>query len=252
MRSLDAGGPLQSILLAGIGGGAAIYLAGSSLPAGFQVLVWTGLANTALVTVGGLTLGIVLGLLQVGGLASRVRALRLLSTASIAAGRAVPLVCSLLLAYWVPPLLGLDVPALWCAVLAIGFVEAGYLAAILDGLRQVVASRYRDAAYMLGLPPADWRRRILLPQVLRLAMPHLTNFAVYTIKASSLAWFISVQDLTQVVRVISTATADPVGAYAILFATYLLAGAILTFAGQALEARLARSMPVEAAGFRDA
>lgn len=252
MRSVGGGGPEQSLLLAGIGGVGAIWLASTELPPGFYPLLWEGLANTAAVTAGGLALALLVSVLQVAGLAARAPATVAVTEWSIAAGRAVPLVCALLLAYWVPPLLNLDVPALWCAVVAIGYVEACYLAAILHGLRRLVVGRYGEAAYMLGLRPGDWRRRILLPQLARLAMPHLSNFAVYTVKASALAWFVAVQDLTQVVRMISTATADPVVAYALLFASYLFAGGVLTFAGQLLEARLARGMPADAAGFRDA
>lgn len=253
MRLPTAPSLLVTVVLALLGGAAGIYAIAVAVPAGFHGMLYSALLTTALVTAGGVLLGLVVALLLFAGLTSPGRAwLRQAAALSIAAGRAVPLVCVLLLAYWVPPLLGLDIPPLWCAVAAIGYVEGCYLAAILAGLRETVASRHREAAYMLGLRPKDWRRRILLPQIARLAMPHLTNFAVYTLKASALAWFISVQDLTQVVRVISTATADPLVAYALLFASYLFAGAVLTGAGQLIEARLARRMPAGAAGFRDA
>ncbi|MCG8510772.1 MAG: hypothetical protein MI741_16235, partial [Rhodospirillales bacterium] len=170
----------------------------------------------------------------------------------IAGGRSVPLVCILLLFYWLPPMFSVDLPPLWCAVLAIGYVEACYLAVVLHSLWRVVEARHGEVAYVLGLPSRIWWTRVLLPQMSRFALPHFLNFLLYTLNSSALASFISVNDLTQTARIMATSTADPVAAYGVVYFAYLMLAAVLTFFGALFRSSLARNASFAVLDYRDA
>jgi polar amino acid transport system permease protein len=248
VNALDDVRPLPALIAAVVGAAGLAAVLATLIPPAFRPFLAEALGVTVVVTVASLALTLALVAVLVPALAHRSAWARAPARVLIAAGRAVPLVCTLLLVYWVPPLLGFDLAPLWCAVLAIGTVEACYLAVILDGLRVTVQRRHGEVAYLLGLRPATWWGRVMLPQLLRLAVPHLLNALLYTLKSSALASFIAVQDLTHTAGIIATATADPVAAYAVVLFAYLTLAAGLTLLGVMGRAALARRAPFVVVG----
>ncbi len=57
-----------------------------------------------------------------------------------------------------------------------------------------------EAAYTIGLNPFQAYTRIILPQAITLAMPNLCNLLVVLVKNTSLAFMMTVKDLTQTAK----------------------------------------------------
>ena len=248
MTPLDEVRPWPAVLAGAVGLLGLTVVLAITVPPGFRPMLADAAAVTVLVTAASIALTLGLVLLLVPALAHRHPLVRRSARFVVATGRAVPLVCLLLLAYWVPPLMGMELAPLWCAVLAIGVLEACYLAVILDGLRATVTARHGEVAYLLGLSRWAWWFRVMLPQVSRLAVPHLLNAMQYTLKSSALVSFIAVQDLTQTAHILATAMADPVPGYAVVLFAYLALAANLALLGLSVRAVLARRAPFAVVG----
>jgi len=81
-------------------------------------------------------------------------------------------------------------------VVTLAFFEAAYIAEILRGGIESLERGQREASHSLGLSWVDELRFIVLPQAFRHQLPALTNEYINTIKYSSIASVVSIQELT--------------------------------------------------------
>lgn len=91
-------------------------------------------------------------------------------------------------------------------VITLAFFEGAYFAEILRGGIESIERGQREAAYSLGLSPVDEMRYVVMPQVIRRVLPALANEFVNTIKYSSIASIVSIQELTFMGRQVVVAT----------------------------------------------
>ncbi|WP_169728775.1 ABC transporter permease subunit [Salinarimonas rosea] len=89
-------------------------------------------------------------------------------------------------------------PELAALLLALTLYNASFIAELVRAGLQSVDRGQVEAAMALGLRPSFIRRRIVLPQAMRLIVPPLTNQYVHLIKASSLATVVGFPDLVAV------------------------------------------------------
>lgn len=121
------------------------------------------------------------------------------ATAFIELVRGVPLVTLLFMAaYLLPAVLPqpYQVPLFWRALLALILFSAVYLAEVIRGGLQTVASEQSEAAEILGLTWWQTQRRVVLPQALRAVLPALVGHAIGLLKDSSLVMVIGLHELT--------------------------------------------------------
>jgi putative lysine/arginine/ornithine/histidine/octopine transport system permease protein len=90
--------------------------------------------------------------------------------------------------------------AYFCALLAFSINSAAYVAEVLRGGILGVPYGEREAAIAAGMSPYLMYRRIILPRAIRLTLPAISNEAIFTLKASSLAATITLFDLTGVAK----------------------------------------------------
>ena len=194
---------------------------------------------TLLISICGIAIAIVLGTVICAARIGSNRALRMASGLYISAFRGVPLLVQLLLFFYLLPRIGLDLPALQAAILAVGMCAAAYVAEILRSALQSIPSGQTEAAEALGISPFALWRRILIPQALRLGLPSLINELILLVKVSSLASVVGIGELTRVAQNITGQTYRPLEIYATAALIYFVINFTLAQLGRYAERRLA-------------
>jgi polar amino acid transport system permease protein len=126
-------------------------------------------------------------------------------------------------------------------VLTLAFFEGAYFAEILRSGIESIERGQREAAYSLGLSRVDEMRYVVMPQVIRRVLPALANEFVNTIKYSSIASVVSIQELTFMGRQVVVATRAIFEVWIVVSAMYMTLTLTLSLAVSGLERRLQRS-----------
>ena len=151
----------------------------------------------------------------------------------------MPLLIQLLLAFYLLPLVGVNVPALAAAIFTVGLCAAAYISEILRGALNAIPRGQAEAAIAVGLPPRAIWTRILLPQALRISMPALVNELILLVKASSLVTVVGIVEITRMSQSIASATYRPLEIYLAAAFLYLAINLVIAALGRNLERRLA-------------
>lgn len=123
-------------------------------------------------------------------------------------------------------------------VLALAFFEGAYIAEIFRGGIESVERGQREAARSLGLSWVGEMRFIVMPQVVRRVLPTLANEFINTIKYSSIASVVSIQELTFMGRQAVTATRLLFEVWITVSLMYMLLTLSLSLFTNSLEKRL--------------
>src|SRR3954466_9462070 len=156
---------------------------------------------TALGLCGGLILGVILAWMQL----SRFKPLASFARVYAVIFRGTPLILQMVFAYNALPQIGIKLPAILAAGLALACNEAPFIAEMLRSGVLGVDRGQVVAGQALGMTPGILMRRIIAPQAIRTMIPAFGNETVSALKNSSLASVIAVQELT----LRSTQTAPP-------------------------------------------
>src|SRR3954469_11850229 len=170
---------------------------------------------TALGLAGGLVLGVILAWMQLSSfkpLASFARVYAVIF-------RGTPLILQMVFAYNALPQIGIKLPAILAAGLALACNEAPFIAEMLRSGVLGVDRGQVLAGQALGMTPGVLMRRIIAPQAIRTMIPAFGNETVSALKNSSLASVIAVQELTLRSTQMASATFD---FFSIFFASGLL------------------------------
>lgn len=193
---------------------------------------WT-LAVSAIGLVIALVLGSLVGVLRTGP----NRKLAFLGEAWTELFRNIPLIVQLFLWFFVIaefiPLLK-SLPSFLVAGIGLGFFTS---ARVSEQVRAGILSLPRGqqaAGLALGLTLPQTYRHVLLPVAFRIVIPPLTSEAMSIVKNSSVAFAVSVMELTNFARQVGEETSRPTEVYAMAtllyfvsaFAVYLLAALI--------------------------
>ena len=118
--------------------------------------------------------------------------------------------------------------------LAIGIISGAYSTEVFRGAIQSIDKGQFEAAKVLGISKFGQFYKIIMPQMLRLAIPNLSNVWQITLKDTSL---ISVTGLVEIMRqsyIAAGSTRDPLFFYSVAALLYLF----LTFISMKLINRL--------------
>ncbi|WP_315807003.1 MULTISPECIES: amino acid ABC transporter permease/ATP-binding protein [unclassified Bradyrhizobium] len=191
-----------------------LFLHYLSLPYLLQGIELT-LQVTALGLIGGLMLGVIIAAMQL----SRFWPLAALARGYTVIFRGTPLILQMVFAYDALPHIGIKLPAVLAAGLALACNEAPFIAEMLRAGVLGVDRGQLLAGQALGMTPAVLMRRIIAPQAIRTMIPAFGNEAVSALKNSSLASVIAVQELTLRSTQLASSTFD---FFSIFFASGLL------------------------------
>ena len=205
-----------------------------------RLLAATGV--TLEITAGSMTLGLIIGVLLALGRVYGARPVRWATNVYIQFFRGTPLLVQLLIVYYgLSPyfrMAGLRLSPLVAAIAALGLNSAAYQAEYLRGAIQAVRSGQMMAARAVGMSRVQAIRHVILPQAFRLVIPSWSNELIYSIKYSSLAYFISLSELTFVGKKVALNTARTFEAYLVVAAIYLVIVVIVSRLLTMLENRI--------------
>lgn len=152
--------------------------------------------------------------------------------------RGTPLFVQVLIAYYaVPEALGFSLSPFTAGVIALGINSSAYISEIVRGGINAIPDGQWEAAHVLGLGSVLTLKGIILPQVLSMTMPSLTNELTALIKETSILMVIGVAELTKVSKDIVARELDPMTIYLASGAIYLVLTSSLAFLGQLAEKR---------------
>ncbi|OCA85791.1 cystine transporter permease [Bacillus sp. FJAT-27225] len=191
---------------------------------------------TAVSILFGILIGLFFALLKI----SNIKLLGYISDAYVFLIRGTPLIVQIFILYF--GLSGLFlIPDFWAAALALAFHNGAYIAEIFRGTIQGVDRGQLEAGRSLGMSKGLTMRRIILPQAFRRALPPLGNQFIIGLKDSSLAAFISMNELFNVATTLGSNNFDEMTYLLIVAVYYLILVALLTFIVNRFEKRMAVS-----------
>lgn len=114
--------------------------------------------------------------------------------------RGTPLMLQLLFVYFALPMIGIRLPDIAAALLAFSLNYAAYFAEIFRaGIQSVDKGQY-EAAKALGMNYPQMMRHVILPQVIRIVLPPVSNETINLVKDTSLIYILAMNDLLRVAR----------------------------------------------------
>ena len=184
-----------------------------------------------------LVVGFVMGVLRT----TPRRSFVLLGDAWTKLFRNIPLLVQLFLWYYVlpamiPPLQG--VPSFLLVVLALGFFTSARISELVRAGVQSLPRGQRQAALALGLTLPQAYRHVLLPVALRIVVPPLTSESMNIIKNSSVAFAVSISELTMFAMQAEEETSHGIEIYLAVTALYFASAFAVSRVAKRVEARL--------------
>ncbi len=201
---------------------------------GARVTVWLTLIAGSV----GVLIGIIAGL----GKLSRFRPWRWLCDTYVWLIRGTPLLLQILFVWLVAPTVlpeGFDLSDFACAAIALSLNVGAYNTECVRAGILAVPHGQIEAAHALGLTPWQTFADVVLPQSMRVALPALANNLASLVKDSSLAYAISVVELTMVGYRVQAESYQPAPVFITIAAIYLILTTAFTTLTAALEAQLA-------------
>lgn len=203
------------------------------------MMLW-GAGMTVLVSGIAIVLGMPLGLVLCFGVSSSNRWVSRISRVYQSVWRGTPILVQLLIIYYLLPLIGINVPPILAAIVALTLNTIAFQAEIFRGGLLAIPPGQMEAARMVGIRKWAARRTILVPQIFRLVIPSLVNETISILKNSSLVSVIAVTELMRVSQQIVATTYRPFEIYITAAVIYIVINFLLSLAGRTAERRLAR------------
>jgi polar amino acid transport system permease protein len=169
-----------------------------------------GIKYTLIVSAAGISAAIILALFGALGRLSKNPIANGIATFYVSFIRGTPLLVQVYMWYLGLPQIGqqletlgltgaqklLTLPAIPAGVLALGVCYGAYMTETFRAGIQSISKGQTEAAYSVGMTPGQTRRRIILPQALRVVIPPIGNDFVAMLKDSSMVSVMGVWELT--------------------------------------------------------
>jgi arginine/ornithine transport system permease protein len=215
---------------------------------GYGPAILEGLMSTLTVAVCSLAIACVFGLIGAVAKLSKSRAARWAAETYTTLIRGLPeLVLMLFVFYGGQILLNalaerqgwgyIDVPPFAAGVLTIGFIFGAYLTETFRGAILAIPNGQSEAALAFGLTRTQTLRRIVLPQMVRHALPGFANNWLVMIKATALVSIIGLDDMLHRANLAASATREPFTFFAVTALIYLAITTVSILALSRLEKR---------------
>lgn len=207
---------------------------------GLALLKATGM--TLVLTLAALCVGAVFGSLVAAAKLSRRRPLRVLGELYSILFRGIPELLIIYLFYFggasVVSAVGhwfgaegyIDVPPFLVGAIAVGLISGSYQAEVFRGAFLAVHTGELEAALAIGMPKMLRVRRVLIPQILRYALPGLGNVMQMSLKDSALISVIGLVELMRASQVAAGSTRQ--------YFTFYIVGGLLYLVLTGLSGRL--------------
>jgi His/Glu/Gln/Arg/opine family amino acid ABC transporter permease subunit len=196
-----------------------------------------GAGNTIAISAIAIALGSPLGLMLALIRWAKVPGLDGLVAILVSLLRATPSVTLMLLVYFALPVLGIELPRVVAAVSTLALGSMAYNCEIWRGALLTFPKDQLDAAKAFGMRRNLRLQHIILPQLVRSALPALVNEMTLLIKVSPAIAVIGVADVTRAAVRIGSSTYQPVPPFMVALLIYLVIIGALVLAQRLFESR---------------
>jgi polar amino acid transport system permease protein len=181
-----------------------------------------------------LVLGAALALMR----ASNAGIVSATANAYVTAIRGTPVLAQLFFIYFGLAELGIVMSSYQAALIGLGANSAAYVAEIYRAGFESVATGQIEAAKSMGLRRFQTTRLVILPQMVTVMLPPLTNQAVVLLKETSVASLIAAPELMLEARDLASEYYMPLELYVLAGAMYVLLALPLSLLAKVLETKL--------------
>lgn len=197
--------------------------------------LWVTLQLVALTAPFGFLLGFLIAVCRVYG----PKPLQALAKLYVIFFRGCPLLVLLFLLYFGLPSIGIVLGSYLSALFGFILCNSAYNSEYLRGGIQSIKGGQMIAARSLGMTKIQAITNVIIPQAFRRALPGVSNEFIYLIKYSSLAYVVTVIEMTGAAKIIATKYFAYFEAFAAVGIFYLILVTIATVALSKLEKKLA-------------
>ncbi|MBQ1179938.1 MAG: amino acid ABC transporter permease [Methanocorpusculum sp.] len=197
--------------------------------------LWVTLQLVALTAPFGFLLGFLIAVCRVYG----PKPLQALAKLYVIFFRGCPLLVLLFLLYFGLPSIGIVLGSYLSALFGFILCNSAYNSEYLRGGLQSIKGGQMLAARSLGMTKIQAILHVVIPQAFRRALPGVSNEFIYLIKYSSLAYVVTVIEMTGAAKIIATKYFAYFEAFAAVGIFYLILVSIATIALSKLEKKLA-------------
>lgn len=219
----------------------------------------SGVPITLLVTIVALLIALPLGFLLALTRINRIPVLNRFSQIYVSFVRGTPIIIQIFIVYAsVPLILSLfferynininvyDINPIWYAFIVFSFSTTAILIEVFRSALSTVNKGQLEAAQSVGLSNFQAYRRIVIPQALVVALPNICTATVNLIKATSLGYAMSLQEITLKAKVAANVGYNYVEAYIDIFLVYIILCSFVEYGFKLYEKRLRRYKYVSA------
>ena len=182
-----------------------------------------------------------LGLVVAGGRMSRIAPIRWIAKIYISIMRGTPLMLQLIVVFFAPYyVFGINLSADYrfiAVIIAFTINYAAYFAEIYRGGIESINSGQYEAAQVLGYSKLETFFIIIMPQVIKVVLPSVTNEVITLVKDTSLSFVIAIPEMFTVAKQIAAADAS-ISALLVAGLFYYVFNIIVAFVMERIEARL--------------
>ena len=210
---------------------------------GYYTLLFQGLGNTLVITLGALAIGVVIGVLiavikYFAEDSPALKPLALLCDLYTTAIRGIPVVVLLLIFYFI---ILSSADGITVGILTFGINSGAYMAELIRSGINAVDSGQMEAGRSLGMSKLQAMRVVVFPQAIRYILPAIGNELIALFKETAVAGYVAVVDLTRAGNLIRNNTYDAFNPLMVVALTYLIIVVILTRGLWCVEKRLSKS-----------
>ncbi len=196
-----------------------------------------------------MVVAVALGLLGAAFRLSPIKWLALMGDAYATVIRGIPELVLILLIFYggqdllnrIAPLLGyedyIDLNPFVTGVGTLGFIYGAYLSETFRGAFMAIPKGQSEAGMAYGMSPLRVFLRILVPQMIRLAIPGVTNNWLVLLKATALISLVGLQDMMARAKSAADATREPFTYILLVAAVYLAVTSVSLLVLRFLERR---------------
>lgn len=124
------------------------------------------------------------------------------------------------------------------ATLAIGIQFGAYCGAIFRDAHGSLHPGLAEAAAAIGMSPRQVTARVLVPLMLRAALPSLGNMFLVVLKISALASVVGLEEIARRAKIVAGSTREPIATFLIASLAFLIVTALAMVVQAGLERRL--------------
>lgn len=221
----------------------------------------SGVPTALLITVVALLIALPLGFLLALTRINKIPVIHRFAQVYVSFVRGTPLIVQIFIIYNSVPLLlasifetynikmnVYDVNPIWYAFIVFSLNTTAILIEVFRSALGTVSKGQLEAAHSVGLTNVQAFRRIIIPQVLVVALPNICTATVNLIKATSLGYAMSLQEITLKAQVAANVGYNYIEAYIDIFLVYLIICSLVEHAFKLYEKRLTlfrRSFPLQ-------